>query len=126
MQHMKYYLRASYNCAAHEDGSCVAHKIELACSTQKLILVSHASSVRVTRQKYKNTRMLPHASVNLDVSCTVCCSVVTRGLSYIVYVNRSLLWRFVICMILHFAVLNFICYFSAHFTSEFKSCWRMC
>ena len=26
---MKYYSHASYNCAAHEDGSRVAHKIEL-------------------------------------------------------------------------------------------------
>ena len=58
-------------CAAHKDGSHVAHEIELACSTQKLTLVSHTSSVRVTRQKYKNTHMLPHASVNLDVSFTV-------------------------------------------------------
>ena len=73
MQHTKYYLRASYNCAAHEDGSHVTHKIELACSTQKLTLVSHMSSDQdqVTRQKYKNTHMLPHASVNLDMSGTV-------------------------------------------------------
>ena len=31
----------------------------------------HASSDRVTRQKYKNTRVLPHTSVNLEMSCTV-------------------------------------------------------
>ena len=71
VQHTKYYLRASYNCAAHEDGSRVEHEIELACSTQKLTLVSHTSSDRVTRQKYKNTRVLPHTSVNLDVSGTI-------------------------------------------------------
>ena len=71
MQHTKYYSRASYNCAAHEDGSRVAQEIELACSTRKLTLVSHASSVQVTRQKYKNTCVLLHAIVNLDVSCTV-------------------------------------------------------
>ena len=68
MQHMKYYLRASYNCAAHKDGSHVAHEIELVCSTRKLTLVSHASLDRVTRQKYKNTHVLPHMSVDLDVS----------------------------------------------------------
>ena len=68
---MKYYSCASYNCAAHEDGSHVAHEIELACSTRKLTLESHASSVQVTRQKYKNTRVLSHASVNLDMSGTV-------------------------------------------------------
>ena len=67
----KVLLRASYNRAAHEDGSHAAHEIELTCSTQKIILVSHASSVRVTRQKYKNTRVLPHASVNLEMSCTI-------------------------------------------------------
>ena len=71
VQHMKYYSCASYNCAAHKDGSGVAHEIELACSAQKLTLVSQVSSVRVTRQKYKNTHMLPHVSVNLDMSCTV-------------------------------------------------------
>ena len=68
MQHTKYYLRASYNCAAHKDGSRVVHEIELAFSTRKLTLVSHASSDQVTQQKYKNTHVLPHASVNLDVS----------------------------------------------------------
>ena len=62
---MKYYSLAFYNRAAHEDGSRAAHEIELTCSTQKITLVSHASSVRVTQQKYKNTRVLPHASVNL-------------------------------------------------------------
>ena len=71
VQHMKYYSRASYNRAAHKDGPRAAHEIELACSTQKITLVSHASSVRVTRQKYKNTRVLPHVSVNLEMSCTV-------------------------------------------------------
>ena len=50
---------------------CSTQLIELACSTQKITLVSHVSSVRVTRQKYKNTRVLPHASVNLEMSCTV-------------------------------------------------------
>ena len=73
IQHTKYYSHASYNYAAHEDGSGVAHEIELACSTQNLNLVSHASLVQVTRQKYKNTHMLPHASVNLDMSSTVRC-----------------------------------------------------
>ena len=68
---MKYYLRASYNCAAHEDGSRVAHKIELACSTRKLTLMLHVSLDQVTRQKYKSIRTLPHVSVNLDVSGTV-------------------------------------------------------
>ena len=68
----KYYSCTSYNCAAHEDGSRAAHEIELACSTRKITLVSHASSVRVTQQKYKNTSMLPHASVNLEMSYTVC------------------------------------------------------
>ena len=48
MQHMKYYSRASYNCAAHEDGSRAAHEMELASSTRKKTLVSHTSSVRVT------------------------------------------------------------------------------
>ena len=43
MQHTKYYSRASYNCAAHEDGSCVVHEIELTCSTQKLTLVSRVT-----------------------------------------------------------------------------------
>ena len=43
MQHTKYYLHASYNRATHEDGYRVAHEIELAYSTQKLTLVSHAS-----------------------------------------------------------------------------------
>ena len=71
LQHTKYYSRASCNRAAHEDGSRAAHEIELACSTRKITLVSHASSVRVTRQKYKNTCVLPHASVNLEMSCTV-------------------------------------------------------
>ena len=71
VQHTKYYSNSSYNRAAHKDGSHVAHEIELACSTQKITLVSHASSVRVTRQKYKNTCVLPHASVNLEMSCTV-------------------------------------------------------
>ena len=49
--HTKYYSRASYNCAAHEDGYHVAHEIELACSTRKLTLMSHASLDQVTRQK---------------------------------------------------------------------------
>ena len=71
VQHTKYYSHASYNPAAHKDESRAAHKIELACSTRKLTLVSHVSSDRVTQQKYKNTRVLPHASVNLDVSSTV-------------------------------------------------------
>ena len=71
MQHTKYYSCASYNRAAHENGSHAVHEIELACSTQKITLVSHASLVRVTRQKYKNTSVLPHASVNLEMSCTV-------------------------------------------------------
>ena len=72
VQQTKYYLRASYNCAAHEDGSArVAHEIELTCSTRKLTLVSHTSSDWVTRQKYKNIHVLQHMSVNLDVSGTV-------------------------------------------------------
>ena len=73
VQHTKYYSHASYNHAAHEDGSHAAHEItiELACSTQKIALVPHASLVRVTRQKYKNTRVLLHMSVNLEMSCTV-------------------------------------------------------
>ena len=71
MQHTKYYSSASYNRAAHEDGSCAAHEIELMCSIRKITLMSHASSVRVTRPKYKNTRVLLHASVNLEMSCTV-------------------------------------------------------
>ena len=71
VQHMKYYSRASYNCAAHEGGSRVVHKIELVFSTRKLTLMSHASLVQVTQQKYKNTCVLPHTSVNLDVSRTV-------------------------------------------------------
>ena len=71
MQHTKYYSHASYNRAAHEDGSRAALKIELAYSTQKITLVSHASLVWVTQQKYKNTCVLPHASVNLEMSCTV-------------------------------------------------------
>ena len=71
MQHMKYYSRASYNCAGHKDGSRVVHEIELACSIRKFTPMSHASSDRVTQQKHKNTHMLPHASVNLDVSGTV-------------------------------------------------------
>ena len=71
VQHTKYYSHASYNHPAHEDGSRAAHKIELVCSTRKITLVSHASSVRVTRQKYKNTCVLPHASVNLEMSCTI-------------------------------------------------------
>ena len=71
MQHTKYYSRASYNRAAHEDGSRAAHEMELACSKQKITLVSHVSLVRITRQKYKNTRVLLHASVNLEMSCTV-------------------------------------------------------
>ena len=71
VQHTKYYSCASYNCAAHKNGSCAAHKIELACSTRKITLVSHASLVRVTRQKCKTTRMLPHGSVNLEMSGTV-------------------------------------------------------
>ena len=68
---MKYYSRASYNHATHEDGSRVAHKIELACSTRKLTVVSHASSDQVTQQKCKNMPVLLHAGVNLDVSGTV-------------------------------------------------------
>ena len=72
MQHTKYYSHASYNRAAHKDGSRAAHEIELASSTRKITLVSHASSVQVTRQKYKNTRVLPHESVNLEMSCTIC------------------------------------------------------
>ena len=72
VQHTKYYLRASYNRAACEDGSRAVHKIELTCSTRKITLVSHASSVRVTRQKYRNTHLLPHTSVNLEMSYTVC------------------------------------------------------
>ena len=52
MQHTKYYSHASYNGAAHEDGSRAAHEIELACSARKITLVSHASLVRVTQQKY--------------------------------------------------------------------------
>ena len=60
-----------YNRAAHKDGSRAAHEIELACSTQKITLMSHASLIRVTRQKYKNTRVLLHASVNLEMSHTV-------------------------------------------------------
>ena len=71
VQHMKYYSHASYNRAAQEDGSRAVHKIKLLCSTRKITLVSHASSVQVTQQKYKNTCMLPHASVNLEISCTV-------------------------------------------------------
>ena len=71
VQHMKYYSCASYNCAAHEDGSRVVHEIELACSTRKLTLMSHASSDRVNQQKYKNTRVLLHMSVNLDMSGTI-------------------------------------------------------
>ena len=66
VQHTKYYLCASYNRAAHKNRSCAAHKIELACSTRKLTLVSHASSVRVTWQKYKNTHVLPHVSVRRE------------------------------------------------------------
>ena len=71
MQHMKYYSYASYNRAAHEDGSRAAHKIELTCSTRKITLMSHVSSVRATQQNYKNTGVLLHASVNLEMSCTV-------------------------------------------------------
>ena len=71
VQHTKYYSCPSYNRAAHEDGSRAVHEIKLACSTQKITFVSHASLVRVTQQKYKNTRVLPHASVNLEMSCTV-------------------------------------------------------
>ena len=72
MQHTKYYSRASYNRTAHEDGSRAVHEIELVCSTRKVTLVSHVSLVRVTRQKYKNTYVLPHMSVNLEMSCTLC------------------------------------------------------
>ena len=71
VQHTKYYLHASYNRAAHEDGSRAVHEIELACSTRKITLVYHVSLVRVTRQKYKTTRVLLHASVNLEMSCIV-------------------------------------------------------
>ena len=73
VQHMKYYSRASYNRAAHEDGSRAVHEMELVRSTQNITLVSHACLVQVTRQKYKNTCVLPHASVNLEMSCTVIC-----------------------------------------------------
>ena len=71
VQHTKYHSCDSCNRAAHEDGSRAAHEIELACSTRKITLVSHASLVRVTQQKYKNTGVLPHASANLHMSCTV-------------------------------------------------------
>ena len=69
--HKKTDSRASYNRAAHEDGSHAAHEIELACSTRKITHMPHASLVQVTRQKYKNTHVLPHMSVNLEMSCTV-------------------------------------------------------
>ena len=101
VQHTKYYPRASYNCAAHKDGSRVAHKIELACSTQKLTLVWHASSVLVTQQKYKNTRVLPHASVNLDVS-------------YTVYYKQNKIQIFVSCDI------SYTCTSCIHLTCIFK------
>ena len=78
MQHAKYHSRASYNRAAHEDGSHAAHEIELACSTRKITLMSHVSLVRVTWQKYKNTRVLPHTSVNLEMSCTVSCKLLSH------------------------------------------------
>ena len=71
LQHTKYYSHASYNHAAYKDGSCAAHEIELTCSTRKINLVSHTSSVQVTQQKYKNTCVLLHTSVNLEMSCTV-------------------------------------------------------
>ena len=48
VQHAKYHSCASYNRAAHEDGSHAAHEIELACSTRKITLMSHVSLVRVT------------------------------------------------------------------------------
>ena len=79
VQHTKYYSHASYNRAAHEDGFYAAHEIELTCSTQKITLVSHASSVWVTRQKYKNTCVLPHVSVNLEMSCTVTVLIVSQA-----------------------------------------------
>ena len=71
VQHTKYYSCASYNRAAHEDGSRAVHEIKLVCSTQKITLMSHVSSVRVTRHKYKNIHVLLHASVLLEMSCTV-------------------------------------------------------
>ena len=120
VQHMKYYSCASYNRAAHEDRSHAAHKTELACSTREIILVSHASLVRVTRQKYKNTRVLPHTSVNLEMSCTVhvysckklvvsqSCTAHTAsyGLTYICNVSLNIiicksLWSYVLLNILY-------------------------
>ena len=79
-------------CAAHKKiDSRAAHKVLLACFLQscstrrwiscsvrnracvlsrKITLMSRASLVQVTRQKYKNTHVLPHTSVNLKMSCT--------------------------------------------------------
>ena len=87
VQHTKYYSHAFYNCPAHEDGSHAAHEMEVACSTQKITHVSHACSVRVTRQKYENTRVLLHASVNLEMSCTVYLKIIT-ALYLLLYVTR--------------------------------------
>ena len=78
---MKYYSRASSYCVAHEDESCVVHTIELTCSAWKLTLVSHMSSVQVIRQKYKNTRVFPYASVNLDMSGTIVYTWFNKSLS---------------------------------------------
>ena len=76
VQHMKHYLRASYYCAAH--------KLLLVCSTRKIARVQYkkvdSHAVHFTSHAYfdsshdKNWRThssSPHASVNLDVSCTV-------------------------------------------------------
>ena len=72
VQYTKYITRVLLTIVQHmKMDSRAAHDIELGCSTRKITLMSHASLVRVTRQKYKNTRVLAHTSVNLEMSCIV-------------------------------------------------------
>ena len=63
MQHTKFDSHASNYRAAHE--------MWLTCSTQSLTHVSHVSFDSVTRQKFRTHVCLVHASINLDMSCTV-------------------------------------------------------
>ena len=60
VQHTKYYSRASYNCAAHKDGSRVVHKIELTCTTRKITLVTGKFGPSNMTKVQEHTRVAAH------------------------------------------------------------------
>ena len=66
MQHTKYYSCASYNHAAHEDGSRAVHEIELTCSARNRAHVLYMKDNSRVTSKFglsNSTKMPEHTRV---------------------------------------------------------------